>query len=273
MFGEKELRELKAQIENLEKEIAEKDEKARFMQNCLDSVEDEKNKLWEKLRPRLMEKTKKYDGIIFDLDGTLLNTLEDLMGSVNYALGKNGMEGRTLEEIRHFVGNGVQRLIELAVPRGTGQEQQERVFADFKEHYCIHCNDKTGLYPGIPALLGELKERGFSMAIVSNKLQEGVDALWQQYFKDYLPVAIGAKDGIRKKPAPDSVYEALRLLNLPRERAVYVGDSEVDIATAANAGMDCITVSWGFRTRKEQEEAGAGVFAEKPEDIIAMLYR
>ena len=220
-----------------------------------------------------MEKTKKYDGIIFDLDGTLLNTLEDLMGSVNYALGRNGMEGRTLEEIRHFVGNGVQRLIELAVPRGTGQEQQERVFADFKEHYCIHCNDKTGLYPGIPALLGVLKERGFSMAIVSNKLQEGVDALWQQYFKDYLPVAIGAKDGIRKKPAPDSVYEALRLLNLPRERAVYIGDSEVDIATAANAGMDCITVSWGFRTRKEQEEAGAGVFAEKPEDIIAMLYR
>lgn len=221
----------------------------------------------------MMSENRKYDGIVFDLDGTLLNTLEDLMDSVNYALEKNGMKERSLEDIRHFVGNGVERLIELAVPEGTGQKERERVFADFKEHYCIHCNDKTGLYPGIPALLGALRERGFSMAIVSNKLQEGVDALWEQYFKEYLTVAIGAKGGIRKKPAPDSVYEALRLLNLPRERAVYVGDSEVDIKTAANAEMDCITVSWGFRTRTEQEEAGAKVFVEKPEDLISMLYR
>lgn len=216
---------------------------------------------------------KKYKGVVFDLDGTLLDTLEDLKESVNYALGKNGMPERTLEDIRHFVGNGVQRLIALAVPEGTAQEEQEIVFADFKEHYCVHCNDKTGLYPGIAELLLKLKEQGFPMAIVSNKLQEGVDALWEQYFREYLSVAIGARDGIRKKPCPDSVFEALRLLGLSKEQAVYVGDSEVDIATARNAGMDCITVAWGFRTQKEQEEAGAVVFAKAPEDIIPMLYR
>lgn len=110
------------------------------------------------------------------------------------------------------------------------------------------------------------------MAIVSNKLQTGVDALYDKYFKEYLSVAIGAREGIHKKPAPDTVFEALRILNIPKEQAVYVGDSEVDIATAANAGMQCITVTWGFRTRKEQEEAGADLFVEKPEEIIPCLY-
>lgn len=216
---------------------------------------------------------KKYEAVIFDLDGTLLNTLEDLKDSVNYGLKKYNMPERTLEEIRHFVGNGVQRLVALAVPEGTGVEEQDKVFTAFKEHYKEHCNDKTDLYPGIPELLTELKKQAFSMAIVSNKLQEGVDALSRQYFKSYLNTAIGAKEGIRKKPAPDSVLEALRILNVPKERAVYVGDSEVDIATARNTQIDCITVTWGFRTRKEQEAAGATVFVERPEEIILLLYR
>ncbi len=215
---------------------------------------------------------KKYDGVIFDLDGTLLNTLEDLMDSVNYGLKAYHMPERSLEEIRCFVGNGVERLIELAVPEGTGDLEREKVFAEFKAHYKIHCNDKTGLYPGVEELLARLKEEGFAMAIVSNKLQEGVDALNKQYFDRYVETAIGAREGIRKKPAPDTVMEALRILDLPKERVVYVGDSEVDIATAQNVGMDCITVAWGFRTRKEQEKAGAKVFVERPEEIVELLY-
>lgn len=215
---------------------------------------------------------RKYEAVIFDLDGTLLNTLEDLQASVNYALGKNHMPGRSLEEIRHFVGNGIEKLIERAVVKDTEDLIVKEVLSAFKEHYALHCNDKTGLYPGIDMLLLKLREQEFQMAIVSNKLQEGVDALHKQYFSKYLSVAIGAREGIRKKPAPDTVVEALRLLGVPREKAVYVGDSEVDIATAANAGMNCITVTWGFRTRKEQERAGANLFAEKPEDIIPLLF-
>ena len=215
---------------------------------------------------------KKYKAVIFDLDGTLLNTLEDLMNSVNHGLTFANMPERTLEEIRHFVGNGVQRLIELSVPLGTDKEKTELVFSLFKEHYALHCNDKTDLYPGIPELLQELKKRGFLMAIVSNKLQEGVDALAEQYFIPYTKVTIGAREGILKKPAPDTVFEALRILGITKEEAVYVGDSEVDIATAANAGMDCITVAWGFRTRQEQEKAGGKIFVDRPEDIVALLY-
>ncbi len=215
---------------------------------------------------------KKYDAVIFDLDGTLLDTLEDLMVSVNHALTVFHMPQRTLEDIRHFVGNGVQRLIELAVPQGTDEETVEKVFMVFKEHYALHCNDKTGLYSGIPELMGELMARGFKMAIVSNKLQEGVDALSKQYFLPYTQVAIGAREGIAKKPAPDTVIEALKILNIKKEQAVYVGDSEVDIATAANVGMDCITVEWGFRTREEQEMAGGKLFVSRPEEIIPLLY-
>ena len=216
---------------------------------------------------------KRYDAVIFDLDGTLLNTLEDLQSSVNYALALYQMPQRSLEEIRRFVGNGVQRLIELAVPQKTSKEMLEDVFASFKEHYAIHCNDKTDLYPGIPELLIRLKTEGFRTAIVSNKLQEGVDTLYKQYFEKSVEVAIGAREGIRKKPAPDSVFEAMKLLNAQKNRTVYIGDSEVDIATAHNAGLPCITVTWGFRNRQEQEEAGGDVFAESPEEVLKLLYK
>lgn len=215
---------------------------------------------------------KKYDAVIFDLDGTLLNTLEDLRDSVNYALDKHGMTGRTLEEIRHFVGNGVQRLLELSVPDGTSKELFEKVFITFKEYYAIHCNDKTGLYAGIEDILIKLKEQGFRMAIVSNKLQEGVDALNRQYFEKYMQAAIGVRDGMRKKPAADSVFEAMKILNVSKDRVVYVGDSEVDIATAKNAGLPCITVTWGFRTKEEQEKAGAQIYAVAPEELMNLLY-
>lgn len=213
----------------------------------------------------------KYDAVIFDLDGTLLNTLDDLMDSVNYSLKKYEMPERSYEEIRHFVGNGVQKLVERAVPEGTENDVVEKVFAAFKEHYILHCNDKTDVYPGIIQLLAELKKRDIKMAIVSNKLQSGVQSLYELYFKDYVQAAIGAKDEIRKKPAPDTVLEALRQLNIQKDRAVYVGDSEVDIATAANVGMDCITVTWGFRNKRELEEAKAAVFVDYPEEILKLL--
>lgn len=217
-------------------------------------------------------KEKKYEAIVFDLDGTLLNTLEDLMDSVNYALGICGIPERSYEEIRRSVGNGIERLLELVVPNGPENPQFERAFTLFKEYYGKHCNDKTDLYPGIRELLDTLKREGFLMAIVSNKYYEGVQNLKQQYFKDYLQVAIGEREGIRKKPAPDTVLAALKELKVPKEKAVYIGDSEVDIATAANTGMDCITVGWGFRTREEQEAAGGKVFVDSPMEVLELLY-
>ena len=217
-------------------------------------------------------RNKKYDAVIFDLDGTLLNTLEDLMDSVNFALKRLGMPERSYEEIRHFVGNGVQCLMERSVPDGKENPKFEEAFRLFRDYYGVHCNDKTGLYPGITALLKALKEENFQMAIVSNKYYEGVQRLREQYFKDYLTVAIGEKEGIRKKPAPDTVLTALGELGISRERAVYVGDSEVDIATAANTGMECIVVEWGFRTKQEQEEAGGRVFVKEPMEILKLLY-
>lgn len=214
---------------------------------------------------------KKYKAVIFDLDGTLLDTLEDLKDSVNYALGNAGMPLRSLEEVRTFVGNGVRRLMELAVPFGEENPEFAKVFEEFKKHYALHCNDKTAPYPHIMELLSELKARGYQMAVVSNKFYGAVQELRKLYFEGYIETAIGEKEGIRRKPAKDTVAAALRELGVDKEDAVYVGDSEVDIATAANAGMDCIAVAWGFRTREEQEKAGGRVFADDPMDIIDIL--
>lgn len=214
---------------------------------------------------------KKLDTVIFDLDGTLLNTLEDLKDSVNFALGKAGMPLRSMEEIRRFVGNGVMRLMELSVPGGKENPEFEKVFAAFKEYYSLHCNDKTGLYGHVEELLAELKARGYKMAIVSNKYYDAVQELKEQYFAEYIQVAIGEKEGINRKPAPDTVIEALRMLESTREAAVYVGDSEVDIATAKNALMDCISVTWGFRTKEEQQRAGGKVFVDDPLEILDLL--
>lgn len=214
---------------------------------------------------------KAYDTVIFDLDGTLLNTLEDLADSVNYALAQAGMPFRSTEEVRRFVGNGVKRLMELSIPQGENNPRFEEIFSVFREHYFVHCNDRTGPYPHIMEMLEQLKERGYKLAIVSNKYYDAVQELRKLYFADYISVAIGEKEGIRKKPAPDTVQEALLALDSDKSSAVYVGDSEVDIATAANVGMDCIVVTWGFRTREEQKRAGGKVFADDPMDILDIL--
>lgn len=211
---------------------------------------------------------RKYQAVIFDLDGTLLNTLEDLMDSVNFALRQFQLPERSLEQIRCSVGNGVRRLMELSVPGGLQNPGFEEIFQTFQTHYTEHCNDKTRLYPGITLLLQRLKAQGIKMAIVSNKYHEAVQELKEMYFKDYLSVAIGEKEGIRKKPAPDTVMEALRELRLTKEQAVYVGDSDVDLKTAANSGMDCLSVTWGFRTKEELLAAGAAVMIDNPEEIL-----
>lgn len=214
---------------------------------------------------------RKYDTVIFDLDGTLLDTLADLTDAVNYALCEFKMPQRTIDEVRRFVGNGVRRLMELAVPDGFSNPVFEDVFAKFKEYYGVHCNDKTKAYDGVLTLLKELKDEGYALAIVSNKLDSAVKELSEIYFEGVVKVAIGEKTGVAKKPAPDTVYEALRELGMPKESAVYVGDSEVDVMTAKNAGLPCISVLWGFRDETFLREQGAERFAHTPAEVRNFL--
>ena len=209
--------------------------------------------------------------VIFDLDGTLLNTLQDLCNSTNAALTQFGYPTRTLDEVRSFVGNGVKLLIlrALGVEKPENCPDFDDVFAAFRAHYADHSNDCTCAYPGIMELLAKLKEAGAPMAIVSNKLDPAVKQLNEIYFKDFISVAIGENEaaGVKKKPAPDTVYAALRELGVSPEDAVYVGDSEVDIATAKNAGIPCISVTWGFRDRAWLLAHGAEIFCDTPEDV------
>lgn len=208
--------------------------------------------------------------VVFDLDGTLLDTLEDLADSTNYALARYGFPTRTLEEVRCFVGNGVRKLIERALPGGAGNARFEEVLDCFKRYYVGHCKVKTGLYPGIPDLLLQLKAGGYKVGIVSNKLQGGVDELYHYYFSDTVQVAVGERPGVRRKPAPDMVELALHALGARKEEAVYVGDSDVDVATAAAAGLPCISVLWGFRDRDFLLRHGAACLVETPMEILEL---
>ena len=209
--------------------------------------------------------------VIFDLDGTLLNTLQDLCNSTNAALEKYGYPERTLDEVRSFVGNGVKLLIlrALGIEKPEDCPDFDEVFAAFRAHYAVHSNDCTGAYPGVMELLAKLKKAGAPMAIVSNKLDAAVKQLNDIYFKDYISVAIGEHEaaGVKKKPAPDTVYAALRELGVSAEDAVYVGDSEVDIETAKNAGIPCLSVTWGFRGREWLIDHGAEVMYDTPEQV------
>ena len=214
---------------------------------------------------------KKYETVIFDMDGTLLNTLEDLADAVNYALREMGMPERTIEEVRNFVGNGVRRLMELSVPDGFDNPAFEETFAKFREYYGVHCNDKTKPYDGVLELIRELKEEGYALAIVSNKIDTAVKELAEIYFEGIVKVAIGEKEGVAKKPAPDTVYAALRELHMPAETAVYIGDSEVDVMTAKNSGLPCISVLWGFRDEAFLREKGATQFARTVEEVKSYL--
>ena len=213
----------------------------------------------------------KYMIAIFDLDGTILNTLEDLADSTNYALKTYGYPERTMDEVRQFVGNGIRKLMERAVPEGTPVEEIDRVHETFTAYYKVHCADKTRPYDGIMELLQNLKKDGCKLAVVSNKADYGVQELCKQYFDGVFDFAVGEREGIRKKPAPDSVNEVLKTLGCSRDRAVYIGDSDVDIQTAANAQMDHIIVEWGFRDVPFLIAKGAKVLVEKPEEILEIV--
>ncbi|SFV01192.1 HAD family hydrolase [Butyrivibrio sp. INlla21] len=209
--------------------------------------------------------------VIFDMDGTVLNTLDDLTTSVNYVMDKFGFPNRTVEEYRRAFGNGIRRAIELNVPEGTSKETIDEMLPVFKQHYDKHCLDKTRPYDGILELMKELKKRGYKMAIVSNKIDSAVKELNKKFFSEAIDVAIGERPGINRKPAPDSVIEALKELGSTKEEAIYIGDSEVDFQTAVNSGLPCISVLWGFRDKDYLEEIGADVFATTPADVLELL--
>ena len=214
-----------------------------------------------------------YHTAIFDLDGTLLDTLQDLADSANYALTLHHLPARTVEEVRQFVGNGVGLLIRRAVPEGTPEELERQVLRDFRAHYLVNMENKTAPYPGIPELLDALGAAGVPTAVVSNKFDGAVKGLCQNYFGDRIGAAIGESQGVARKPAPDTVFRALAELGMPREGAVYVGDSDVDIATAKNAGLPCISVSWGFRSRSFLTEHGARTIADTVEELKELLLK
>ena len=223
-----------------------------------------KYKNWEK-------QTMKRKAVVFDLDGTLLNTLEDLCNSVNYALDKSGFPTRKLDQVRQDVGNGINNFIRRSLPVSTPEEKYRQVYTDFRLHYRDHCTDFTRPYTGIPWLLTELRRCGVQNAVVSNKADFAVQQLIGRFFPCQFDAVLGERDGIPKKPSPEPIYTALALLDAKPDDAVYIGDSEVDILTAANAKLPCICVDWGFRSRKSLEQAGATHIVSSPEELLKKI--
>ncbi len=209
---------------------------------------------------------------LFDLDGTLLNTLTDLYLCVNYALKTHNLSLRTIDEVRRFLGNGIQYLIHCSVPEGTSADTEKKTFDTFVEYYEKHCSDNTAPYDKIGEVLKTLRSNGVKVAIVSNKADFAAQILCKKYFPDGYDFALGAKEGLEKKPASDMINAALKSLgNIEKEDCVYIGDSEVDIMTAKNANMPCISVSWGFRDYDELVKAGAMRIVNKPNEIVSFI--
>lgn len=215
----------------------------------------------------------KYKAIIWDLDGTLLNTLQDLTDAVNHSLEKYGLPVRTKEEIRAIVGRGIRHLVENAVPAGTDPATTDTVFGEFCTYYAAHSADTTAPYAGIPAMLAALSRAGIKMAIVSNKADFAVQDLAKQYFGEEITLAVGAREDMPKKPAPDMVEYALSRLGVSKSEAAYVGDSEVDVLTARNTGMDCLAVCWGFRSPETLRDAGAERIFSTPEELMDAILK
>ena len=212
-----------------------------------------------------------YDTYIFDLDGTLLDTLDDLAAAVNYALRTYGMPEHSRDDVRRFVGNGVRMLMIRAIPDGEQNPRFEEAFSTFRQYYLEHSLDKTRPYDGVPEMLKALKQRGCRLAVVSNKFYAATQELCRHFFADTIEVAVGEHEaeGIRKKPAPDTVNEALSQLGVDHRHAVYVGDSDVDLQTARNAGLPCISVLWGFRDKDFLLANGATTLITTPQELTA----
>lgn len=213
----------------------------------------------------------KYKAVIFDMDGTILNTLEDLKNATNYALKQYNMPEHTIEEVRMFVGNGIPKLIERAVPAGTDPSTYSQVLKTFMEYYSVHNNDSTCAYPGIQNLVTELKKLGVKTAVSTNKADGPAQDLGQKYFDDVFDLIVGAQEGINVKPSPDSVNLILKKFGIEKKDACYIGDSDVDLMTAKNSKLDFIGVDWGFRGRAFLEEHGAKVIVSTAEEILKLV--
>lgn len=209
--------------------------------------------------------------LIFDLDGTLLNTLTDLHNALNYALSNHGCKQKTLEETKMLLGNGIERLVQDSIENGKDNPEYSQIFKTFKMYYTAHINDNTAPYDGIIPLLKKLKANHIKTGIVSNKFDEGVKTLATHYFKDLIDAAQGTTEKIQKKPSPDAVFALIKRLNAENEKNIYIGDSEIDIMTAKNANLPCISVSWGFRTKEELMKSGAKIIIDSPQKLLNFL--
>lgn len=214
-----------------------------------------------------------YDTVIFDLDGTLMNTLEDLWAAVNYALNAMGLPARSREEVRLALGNGLKYLLVHSLPQGAGPEELRRATELFKEHYKAHMGEHTAPYPGVLELLRTLREKGCKLAVVSNKYDAAVKELVEEYFPGLIHLSAGESEsrGIPRKPDPAMVLHVMEALGADPARTVYVGDSEVDLQTAKNAGLPCISVTWGFREQSFLEAQGGVRFAHSPAELLQAL--
>jgi len=218
-----------------------------------------------------MENSLTNKTVIFDLDGTLLYTLEDLKDSVNFALSKFNYPPKNLEEIRNFVGNGVKVLMELSIPQGKNNENFNECLAIFKTHYAQNMYNKTKPYDGIIEMLENLQNLGFKTAVVSNKFDLATKELCKKYFAEKIEIAIGESENIRKKPAPDSIFKVMEILNSNKNSTYFVGDSEVDIQTAQNANIKCISVTWGYKDKEFLLKNGAKFLANSPKEILEII--
>ncbi len=213
----------------------------------------------------------KYKAVIFDLDGTILDTLEDLANSVNFALSNNNLPTRSLQEVRSFVGNGIRLLIERSVPLNTTESVTDKVFCDFKENYRQNSSRNTKPYSGIIDVLNELKAEGLLLAVVSNKADFAVQTLMTDYFNGIFNYAVGEKEGVLRKPAPDSVFSAAEFLGVDLKECLYVGDSDVDIETSRNADVKCMCVTWGFRDKDYLNSLNPDYLVDTPNQILEYI--
>ncbi|MDU1128147.1 HAD family hydrolase [Veillonella sp.] len=213
----------------------------------------------------------KYTTIVFDCDGTLLDTLTDLRNAVNYVLRAHDLPERSVPEVKAALGNGVAHLMRQSLPDSISEAEFNTYLDEFKIYYGEHLQDYTAPYPGMLDVLDTLRAKGYKLAIVSNKIQEGITPLNNEYFGDRLPVAIGERPGLQRKPAPDMVLQALKELNSSQDESIYIGDSEVDVATAKNSGLLCIGVTWGFRDEQLHKDLGVTHIARKAEDIVTII--
>ncbi len=223
------------------------------------------------LADNLTSKIKMYKAIIFDLDGTLLNTLDDLAASVNFALKQCNYPKRTTEEVRRFIGNGVIKLIARAAPDKISEDEFKKCFEIFRSHYLKHMTDTTRPYDGIIELLEKLEKKGIKTAVVSNKLHSGVVGLCDDFFQGKLSCAFGVENESERKPSPANVFKAINALRVNKDEVIFVGDSEVDVQTAKNSGLPCIGVTWGFRDCGQLVKSGAKYIVNKPEEILAIV--